>query len=91
MLYQIVKLYVREGQEDTFVEKFKAMQARVKDNEPDTILYELCRDSKSPTTFVVVECYKDQAAVETHMKNLDATALKGILAKAPDLEVFEAI
>jgi len=44
------------------------------DNEPGCLLYQLAKDPKKPGAYTVMEIYKDDAAVKTHMANLKKNA-----------------
>jgi len=65
MLTVIAKLPVKEGKMDEAVTAFKALMAKVA-SEEGTVLYSLNQDKANPNVLVVVEQYKDKAALEFH-------------------------
>jgi quinol monooxygenase YgiN len=62
----VVKFKVKAGQNAAFEKMFRDVEASVRDNEPGNVEYYLYRDAQDPQTYVVVEHYKDAAAVRAH-------------------------
>ncbi len=65
MLAVIATIKVKPGTEKEFEAVAKELVAKVNANEPGCKLYTLCR-SETPQTYVFMERYVDQAAVEAH-------------------------
>jgi quinol monooxygenase YgiN len=65
MLAVIATIKVKSGMEKEFEAVAKELVAKVNANEPGCKLYTLCR-SETPQTYVFMERYVDQAAVEAH-------------------------
>ena len=65
MLTLIAKLPVKEGKMDEALAAFKELIAKVA-SEEGTVLYSLNQDKTNPNVLVVVEQYKDKAALEFH-------------------------
>ena len=45
------------------------LMAAVRANEPGNKVYQFCKSKTDPSTYVVLEIYADQAAVEAHGKS----------------------
>lgn len=65
MLTVIAKLPIKEGKMEEATAAFKALMAKVAAEE-GTVLYSLNQDKANPNVLVVVEQYKDKAALEFH-------------------------
>jgi len=65
MLTVVAKIPVKEGKMDDAVATFKVLMDKVA-SEEGTVLYSLNRDKANPNLLVVVEQYKDQAALDAH-------------------------
>ena len=65
MLAVIATIKVKPGQEKDFEAVAKELVAKVNANEPGCKLYTLCR-GEAADTYVFMERYADQAAVEAH-------------------------
>lgn len=94
MLSIIATLPIQDGKTDEFEKVFGALAEQVLANEPGCKRYELCRSTVNANTYVVVEYYADQAAVDHHGKTpyfLEAFGKMGpLLAGAPKIEFFQA-
>ena len=67
MIGLIAKLKVQPGKAQEFEAAFKPLAEIVNsDAEPGALLYQLCKSRTDPNTYVVMEMYKDQAAIEAH-------------------------
>ncbi len=69
MLAVVATIKVKPGTERDFEAVAKELVAKVNANEPGCKLYTLCR-GETPHTYVFLERYVDQAAVEAH-RNMD--------------------
>jgi quinol monooxygenase YgiN len=65
MLAVVATIKVKPGMEKEFEAVAKELVAKVNANEPGCKLYQLCR-AEAPQTYVFMERYADQAAVEQH-------------------------
>ncbi len=65
MLAIVATVKVKPGMEQEFEAEAKELVAKVNAGEPGCKLYTLCR-SETPGTYVFMERYVDQAAVEAH-------------------------
>jgi quinol monooxygenase YgiN len=62
----VVTFKVKPGKNEAFEKAFLDMQKSVKANEPGNINYDFYHDSKDPQSYVIIERYKDAAAVTAH-------------------------
>jgi len=95
MIWVIATLPIQPGKTDEFEKVFAELTEKVKGNEPGCERYELCRSTANPTTYVVVERYADQAALDQHGKTpyfLEAFGkFGGLLAGAPQIEFLKPV
>src|SRR5262249_44309723 len=74
---------------------FNELAAKVRSNERGNRLYQLCRHRKEADTYVVMEIYDDQAAIEAHGKSehfrAAGPAIGACLAGRPDIQYLETI
>ena len=95
MLSIIATLPVQEAKTAEFEKVFAELTEKVLANEPGCTRYELCRSTVNPTTYVVVENYADQAAIDHHGKTpyfLEAFGKMGsMLGGAPKIEILKPI
>ena len=93
MLTILATLPVQEAKAAEFEKVFAELAEKVLANEPSCKRYELCRSTVNPATYVVVEDYEDQAAIDHHGKTpyfLEAFGkMGGMLAGAPKIEILE--
>jgi quinol monooxygenase YgiN len=66
----VVKFKVKAGQNAAFEKMFLGAEASVRNNEPGNVQYDLYRDAQDPQMYVVIEHYKDAAAVRAHRQSL---------------------
>ena len=62
----VVKFKVKPGKNADFEKAFKEMQAGVRAHEPGNLYYDLYLSNEDPQTYVIIEHYKDQAALAAH-------------------------
>ncbi len=62
----VVKFKARPGKNAAMEAAFKQMQAAVRANEPGNVQYDFFVEAGDPQTYVIIERYKDQAAVQAH-------------------------
>ena len=86
----VVKFKVKPGQNAAFEQAFKEMQASVAKAEPGNVYYDLYRLDQEPQTYVILEHYKDAAAVAAHGKSDHGrkliAALRDLLDGPPDAQ-----
>ncbi len=90
----IATLKVQEGKTEEFETIFRDLSQQVRANEPGNVLYQLVRTSE-PTTYKVLELYKDEAAMAAHGQAEHFRAagpkLGGVLAGRPEIERLTAV
>ena len=97
MIGLIAKLKVQDGKGPEFEALFKPLAAKVNsDEEPGALLYQLCKSRSDPNTYVVMELYRDQAAVDEHPKTAHFTELFPKLQEflqpgRPDFEFVDSV
>ena len=71
MIGLMARLKVKDGHAAAFKAAFRTLAARVKADEPGNVLYQLTRSRADPNEYVVMELYRDQAAVDAMRRALD--------------------
>jgi quinol monooxygenase YgiN len=61
-----VKFKARPGKSAALEAAFKEMQAGVRAHEPGNVQYDFFVEAGDPQTYVIIERYRDQAAVQAH-------------------------
>jgi len=94
MLGLIAKIPVQEGKVEEAIDMLKALMVHVAAEE-GTLGYTLNRSNKDPNTLVMMERYKDKAALDFHSSTPHfkefSSRLPAILAGKPEIRVFEEI
>jgi quinol monooxygenase YgiN len=62
----IAYLTAKPGKEAEFKEKMTAQAKRCLANEAGCLQFDVVQDPKNPTRFVMLEVYKDDAAIQAH-------------------------
>lgn len=95
MIGLVVTLKVQDGKADEFADVFRGLTEKVLANEPGCKLYAAHQDMSDPNTFVIMEQYEDQAALEAHGKTeyfqAAQPAMGACLAGAPDMKMLKSI
>jgi len=97
MIGLIARLKVQEGKGPEFETAFKPLSDIVNsDAEPGNLFYKLCKSRADPNTYVVMELYRDQAAVDEHTRTKHFTELWPTLAPLlqpgrPDFEFVDIV
>ena len=95
MIGIVATLKVQDGKNAEFEAAFKEAMAAVRANEPGNLFYELVKSRTDPTTYKVLEGYKDDAAIAAHRDSAHYKALGpklgGCLAGRPDVELFDGV
>ncbi|GAK45211.1 antibiotic biosynthesis monooxygenase [Tepidicaulis marinus] len=91
----VATMKVQAGKEAEFEKVFKDLQSKVKANEPGCLQYDLCKSKSNPQTFVIMEQYESQEALDAHGKSdyfkAAFPALGAVLDGAPGLEFLDRI
>jgi quinol monooxygenase YgiN len=91
----IATLKIQDGKNAEAEAAFTALAEQVRANEPGNRLYQLVKSRTDASTYVVMEIYDDQAAVEAHRKSDHFRAagpkLGAVLAGAPDVQLYDAV
>ena len=86
----VVTFKVKAGKNADFEQAFREMQGGVRAHEPGNLYYDLYVSDHDPQTYVIVEHYKDQAAVAAHGKSDHArkliASLRDLLEGPPDAQ-----
>ena len=95
MIGIVAKLKVQQGKESEFEKVFLNLREGVLANEHGCKLYELYRMKDDPQTYVVMERYTDDAAVDQHRKTDHFRAagkqFQSILAGPPEVTMLQAV
>lgn len=95
MINVVATLKVLPGKEAEFEAAASDLVAKVNANEPDCYLYEICRSKSDLQTYVFMERYKDQAAIDFHGQTDYFLAaqrpLGACLAGRPDIQPYTVI
>ena len=66
MMAILAYLTAKPGKEVEFKEKMTAQARRCLANEPGCLQFDVVQDPKNATRFVMIEVYKDDAAIKAH-------------------------
>ena len=95
MIGIVATLKIQEGKNAEFEAAFKEAMAAVRANEPGNLFYELVKSRADPTSYKVLEGYKDEAAIAAHRESdhFKALGLKlgGIMAGRPEIEILDGV
>lgn len=91
----VATLKVAEGKGNDFEAVFRDLAAQVKANEPGNQMYRVFKARTDANTYIVMEVYADQAALEAHGKSDHFRAagpkIAPTLAGRPDIQYFDSI
>ncbi|MEJ1970277.1 MAG: putative quinol monooxygenase [Rhizomicrobium sp.] len=91
----VATIKIREGTNEAFEAVAAELMAAVRANEPGNKFYQFCRSKTEPTTYVVMEIYADQAALEAHGKSdhfrTIGSKMGASMAGRPDIQYFDTI
>jgi quinol monooxygenase YgiN len=65
----VATIKIKEGTNAAFEAVANELMAAVRANEPGNRVYQFCKSKADATTYVVMEIYADQAALEAHGKS----------------------
>ena len=88
----VVRFKVKPGQNAAFERVFRDMEIKVGQNEPGNLSYDLYR-TEQPQTYVIVERYKDPAAVAAHGRDAAGlmTQLRDLLDGPPSFQALTLV
>ncbi|HWA03127.1 MAG TPA: putative quinol monooxygenase [Rhizomicrobium sp.] len=91
----IATLKVQPGKGPELEAAFERLAALVRENEQGNMFYHLCRSRTENDTYVVMEMYRDQAALEAHGKSEHfrsaGPAIGACLAGRPDIRYLDSV
>jgi quinol monooxygenase YgiN len=91
----IATLKVQDGKGAELEEVFRTLSEQVRAGEPGNIFYRLCKSRSDANTYVVMELYADQAAIEAHgaSEHFKAAGPKigPCLAGRPEIQYLDAV
>jgi quinol monooxygenase YgiN len=94
MLGLIANIPVQGGKVEEAIEMFRGLMAKVAEEE-GTLSYTLNRSNKNPNILVVMERYRDKAALDFHSSTPHfkefSSRLPAILAGKPEINVLEEV
>jgi quinol monooxygenase YgiN len=95
MIASTSTLKIQNGKAGEFEAAVAVMAAKVKANEPGTVLYQLTKSRADANTYRFFELYKDQGAFTHHgqaeyYKELMSKA-GSLLAAPPNVEMFDTV
>ena len=82
MFVLAVKCRAAKGKEEELVQLLRKVVAKVRQNEQDTLMFDLHRKIDDPAEVFLYERYKDRQALE--VTHLSAPYIKELLAALPD-------
>lgn len=91
----IATLKIQAEKTGEFEAFFGELQKQVRANEPGNLAYQLTRSRSDPTTYKVLELYRDQEAL-THHGGTDyfkaaGPKFAGVLAGRPEIEYLDGV
>lgn len=95
MMGIVATLKVKEGKEAVLEAEVKSMMATMETAEPGCLQFDMFTHSSEPGTYVMMERYADQAAVDAHMNSAHFQTLvknlQDVLAGPPDVSILNAV
>lgn len=95
MLCVVATLKVQDGKGEAFEDVFRRLMAKVRENEPGNLCYQLGRSRGEANTYKVLEIYKDDEAVAAHrgaehFRQL-GREMGAFMAGPPNVEVLDGV
>lgn len=91
----VATIRIKPDTNEAFEAVAREMMAAVRANEPGNKVYQFCKSKAEPTTYVVMEIYADQAALDAHGKSDHFRAIGPkmgpSMAGRPEVQYFEAV
>jgi quinol monooxygenase YgiN len=95
MIGVIAKMKVKIGREPEFEQIMCKLTASVRANEPDNVVYQLCKSRTETNLYVILELYSSAAAFTAHGSSSHLRAagaeLAATLAERPIIETYDAV
>jgi quinol monooxygenase YgiN len=77
----IAYLTAKPGMEAKLNEAMTAQAERCLANEPGCLQFDVCQDPKSPARLVMLEVYKDDAAIKAHQDSLHFKDFRPVISE----------
>ena len=94
MINVVAKVPVKDGKADDVIDLFKDLMTPVAEEE-GTLFYRLNRDPSNPNMIVILERYRDKAALDAHASTPHFKALFSrmpeFLAGQPEISILKEI
>lgn len=95
MIGIVATIRIQDGKQADFEAVFLELTAKVRQNEPGNLLYQLTKSRTDAATYKVIELYKDQDAVTAHggseyFKDL-GRKMGASMAGRPEIEYLDAV
>jgi quinol monooxygenase YgiN len=91
----IVRLKTNPGKGEAFEAAFATQAKGVRADEPGNKLYQLVKSRTEPDTYVVMELYDNDAALQAHREAPHMVAnrpnMAGLVAPGTTIEIFDAV
>src|SRR5258708_31399487 len=90
----VAYLTAKPGTEATFQQEMTAQAKRCLANEPGCLQFDVAQDPKNTTRFVMLEVYKDDAAIKAHQDSQhfkDFRSVVGELAADRKIEILNLV
>ncbi len=91
----VATIKIQAGKNAEFEAVAKEMMAAVRANEPGNKAYSFCKSRTEETTYVVLELYADQAALEAHGKSdhfrTIGPKMGPFMAGRPEVAYYDAV
>ncbi|MEL7482253.1 MAG: putative quinol monooxygenase [Pseudomonadota bacterium] len=95
MIGVVATLTIQDGKQAEFEAAAKDLMAKVKANEPGCTTYQLYKSKAGDTTYIFMEQYASQEALDSHGKTeyfqAAMPAMGACLAGAPDIQYFDIV
>ena len=95
MIGVVAKLFIAEGKEAEFESAALDLMAKVNANEPGVLTYQLYKSKQDANTYIFMEQYDSQEALDAHGKTDYFQAAQPILGPllsgAPDIQYFDSV
>ena len=91
----LATIKIKPDTNEAFETVAREMMAAVRANEPGNKVYQFCKSRTEPTTYVVMEIYADQAALEAHGKSDHFRSIGPkmgpSMAGRPEIQYFDSV
>ncbi|HTP76325.1 MAG TPA: putative quinol monooxygenase [Rhizomicrobium sp.] len=91
----VATIKIKPDMNEQFEAVARELMAAVRANEPGNKVYQFCRSKADASTYVVLEIYADQSAVEAHGKSEHFRTIGAkmgpCMAGRPDVQYLDAV